>query len=119
VESGLSQKKSNSIRRDDLAVAHLYLLSPIRRNASSPGAWRPAEMGTHGEMSFTRSTRQRAESHLRSFSHLCSNDATIKILGFRQSDHGLFSTPATAQVYFKVQDAKIVWTKGFVVYGGL
>jgi hypothetical protein len=57
VESGLSQKKSNSIRRDDLTVAHRYLLSPIRRNASLPGAWRPAEMGTHGEMSFTRSTR--------------------------------------------------------------
>jgi hypothetical protein len=49
----------------------------------------------------------------------CSNGATIKILGFRQSGHGLISTPAAAQVYLEVQDAKIVWTKGFVAYGDL
>jgi hypothetical protein len=49
---------------------------------------------------------------------LCSNDATIKILGFRQSGHGLFSTPATAQVS-RSKTQRLSGTKGFVAYRGL
>jgi hypothetical protein len=47
----------------------------------------------------------------------CSGDPSIRIARFTRQGGGLTDLPMTAEVYWKVNEAKeIVWTKGFVRY---
>jgi hypothetical protein len=49
----------------------------------------------------------------------CPNDETTEIFVFQQNGHGIFSMPATAHVYAKIRNNRIIWVKGFVAYSGL
>jgi hypothetical protein len=50
----------------------------------------------------------------------CKNDSTVQRASFYQKRTGIITTYAGAVVYWKIDDQhRIVWTKGYVSYGGL
>lgn len=53
------------------------------------------------------------------FHRPCDNDAAILHANFQQRGGGLFYYPMTANVFWKADGGKVVWTKGFVAFSGL
>ena len=49
----------------------------------------------------------------------CDNDAAILHANFQQRGGGLFYYPMAANVFWKADSGKVVWTKGFVEFSGL
>lgn len=49
----------------------------------------------------------------------CQSDSSLRLATFFQEGEGFLPYATRAEVWWKVEDARIVWLKGFISYSGL